>query len=122
MEALNGAADPRPELRAFRAVDAFAVEAWKAARQIGRGEGEPLAAELRGQLARCGGALVALSVAGAPEGATATRLLGEARDALARCRFALYLARRLGLLDLRAYRSLATRADTAGRELPPRPP
>lgn len=121
MEALSGGADPRPELRAFRAVDAFAIDAWKAARQIGRGEGEALAAELRGQLARCGGALVALS-AMAPDGAAAVRALEEAREALARCRFALYLARRLGMLDLRAYRAIAVRAETAQRELAAKPP
>ncbi|HEX5044922.1 MAG TPA: hypothetical protein VFV75_18655 [Candidatus Polarisedimenticolaceae bacterium] len=100
---LNGPVD------AFRAVDAFAVDAWKIARQLARGDGEALSAELRAQVARCGGALLASQ-------------LPEARDALARCRFALYLARRLGLVDLRAYRALSARGDAAVRELSARGP
>ena len=104
MEApLNGPVD------AFRAVDAFAVDAWKVARQMARGDGDALSAELRAQVARCGGALLASQH-------------DEARDALARCRFALYLARRLGLLDLRAYRALSLRGDAAARELAARGP
>ena len=104
MEApLNGPVD------AFRAVDAFAVDAWKVARQMARGDGDALSAELRAQVARCGGALLASQI-------------DEARDALARCRFALYLARRLGLLDLRAYRALSTRGEAAARELAARGP
>ena len=92
MEApLNGPVD------AFRAVDAFAVDAWKVARQLARGDGDALSQELRAQVARCGGAL-------------------------ARCRFALYLARRLGLVDLRAYRALSARGDAAARELSARGP
>ena len=104
MEApLNGPVD------AFRAVDAFAVDAWKVARQLARGDGDALSQELRVQVARCGGALLASQ-------------LEEARDALARCRFALYLARRLGLVDLRAYRALSARGDAAARELSARGP
>ena len=54
MEApLNGPVD------AFRAVDAFAVDAWKIARQLARGDGDTLSQELRAQVARCGGALLA---------------------------------------------------------------
>jgi sugar phosphate isomerase/epimerase len=115
MEALGGTVD------AFRAVDAFAIDAWKAARQMGRGEGDTLSAELRGQLARCGGALVALS-GHPPDSPAARRGMEEAREALARCRFALYLARRLGLLELRTYRALAVRGDTALKELSLRAP
>jgi hypothetical protein len=104
MEApLNGPVD------AFRAVDAFAVDAWKVARQLARGDGDALSLELRAQVARCGGALLASRVE-------------EASEALARCRFALCLARRLGLLDLRAYRALSVRGDAAARELSARGP
>ena len=104
MEApLNGPVD------ASRAVDAFAVDAWKVARQLARGDGEALSQELRAQVARCGGALLASRIE-------------EAREALARCRFALYLARRLGLVDLRAYRALSARGDAAARELSARGP
>jgi hypothetical protein len=108
-------------VEAFRAVDAFAIEAWRAARQLARGEGDALSAELRAQVARCGGALLAVSTSPA-ESPLARAQLAEAREALARCRFALYLARRLGLLDLRSYRALSVRGDTAARELSARGP
>jgi hypothetical protein len=108
-------------VEAFRAVDAFAVDAWKVARQLARGDGDALSAELRAQVARCGGALLALSTSPADTPAARAQL-ADARDALARCRFALYLARRLGLLDLRAYRALSLRGESAARELSARGP
>ena len=106
-------------VRAFRAVDEFAVEGFRAARTFGDREGDAVALELRRSLARCGGAIVAATVTAAGE---QERRLDEARVALYESRYYLYLARRLGLLDLRQYRALSVRHDAAVREIESKPP
>jgi len=102
-------------LSAFRATDAYAIEAYRLTVTLeGRGAGLP--AEIRRTVVRCGGALVAASAA--PEGSVAEReQLSRAQLALAESRYHLYLARRFGLLDRRRYRSLTVRQDAAMREI-----
>lgn len=103
-------------LRAFRATDTFALEAFHTVRALGRTEGEGLAREIRRVAARSGGALVAASAA-APGDAAARQGLEAARSGLLEVRYYLYLARRLGFLDLRRYRALVTQHDAAVREI-----
>jgi hypothetical protein len=113
MDALRGESAGDRRLRAFRATDAFALEVIVASRALDRGEGAGLARDIRTVAARCGGALVA-----ATSGAAASReTLEGARAGLFEIRYYLYLARRLGFLDLRRYRDLAARQDAALREL-----
>jgi hypothetical protein len=101
---------------AFRAVDAFACEAYRAARVLDTPQGSALAAELRRSATDAGAALVsAATLANRPQARDAC--VDRARASLAGCRYHLYLARRLGLLDLKAYRALAARHDAASREL-----
>jgi hypothetical protein len=103
-------------LDAFRAADAFAMAAVKAAADLQRSPCPELAAEIRRLVLRGGGALVAASCA-PPGGDDERALVGAARDRLAEARYALYLARRLGALDLRRYRVLAAQQDAALREV-----
>jgi len=103
-------------LGAFRAADAFAQEAFRAARGLSRREGEDLAREIRRTAALSVGAVVAAGAVPAG-GARARELLQTARSGLIEGRYYLYLARRLGLLDLRRYRAVATRQDAALREV-----
>lgn len=113
MDALNGENKGDRRLRAFRATDAFALEVIVASRALDRGEGAGLARDIRTVAARCGGALVA-----AASGPAASReTLEGARAGLFEIRYYLYLARRLGFLDLRRYRDLTVRQDAALREL-----
>lgn len=111
---------PEPDadrrLRAFRATDAFAIEAFQAVRALGKSEGEMLAREIRRVAARSGGSLVAASAA-APGGDAERRGLEVARSGLLEVRYYLYLARRLGFLDIKRYRSLVTQQDAALREV-----
>ena len=65
---------------------------------------------------RSAGALVAAS-AKRPGGADEQRLLERARAELIEGRYYLYLARRLGVLDVKRYRGLTSRQDAAVREL-----
>jgi hypothetical protein len=103
-------------LRAFRALDAFALEAYQAARLVRQGDGEALAAEIGRAVARAGGAFVAACVHDA--GSAAERdALAAARARLVEGRYPVYLARRLGLFDVRRYRSIAARHDAALREI-----
>jgi four helix bundle protein len=113
---LTEVAGVEQRLRAFRAADAFVVEAFRIASTLEGGAGRDLASEVRRALARCGAALVAASVAG-NGGAGEIRCLEEARTSLAEGRYYLYLARRLGFIDVRQYRSLMTRQDAAAREV-----
>ncbi|HZN54689.1 MAG TPA: four helix bundle protein [Candidatus Polarisedimenticolaceae bacterium] len=103
-------------VRAFRATDQFALAVWQAVRGFARPEGESLAREIRTAIARSGGALVA--AASAPEGdARGRRALEDAHQGLLEIRYFLYLARRLGCLDLKAYKQLAALQEAALREL-----
>lgn len=111
MELLKG--DRR--IRAFRATDAFAVEAYRLAAPPGTTH-SALIREIRRVAVRSGGALVAAS-ARFPGGASERVLLERARDEMIEGRYYLYLARRLGLLDVKHYRGLAARQDAALREL-----
>lgn len=104
-------------LRAFRATDTLAVELWLAVRALAKSEeGSALAREIRRASARTAGVLVAVSAerTNSPDGGAALRLV---RSALLETRYYLYLARRLGLLDLRRYRQLTGQHDAALREI-----
>ncbi|HEX6851493.1 MAG TPA: four helix bundle protein [Candidatus Polarisedimenticolaceae bacterium] len=113
MDALRGESGADRRLRAFRATDAFALEVIVASRALDRGEGAGLARDIRTVAARCGGALVAATAGPS----TSRETLEGARAGLFEIRYYLYLARRLGFLDLRRYRDLAARQDAALREL-----
>jgi len=103
-------------VRAFRATDHFALAAWQAVRAFNRPEGESLAREIRRAVARSGGSLVA--AASAPEGdESARQALQSAHQGLLEIRYFLYLARRLGCLDLKKYKDLAALQEAALREL-----
>ena len=103
-------------LRAFRATDTFALEAFQAVRALGKTEGDGLAREIRRVAARSGGALVAAS--SAPTGEERERRgIETARAGLLEIRYYLYLARRLGYIDVRRYRHLTSHQDAALREL-----
>jgi four helix bundle protein len=103
-------------VRAFRATDQFALATWQAVRAFNRPEGESLAQEIRRAVARSGGALVA--AASAKEGgADAERALERAHSGLLEIRYFLYLARRLGCLDLKRYKDLSSLQEAALREL-----
>ena len=103
-------------VRAFRATDHFALAVWQAVRAFHKAEADSLAREIRRAVARSGGALVA--AASAAEGDDAARLaLESARQGLLEIRYFLYLARRLGCLDLKRYKELASLQEAALREL-----
>lgn len=102
-------------LTAFRATDAFAVEAYRIARALPRDSGG-LADEIRRAAARSGGAVIAASAAD-PGCEDERRQIERARRALFEGRYYLYLARRFGLLDSRRYRAITVRQDSALREL-----
>lgn len=103
-------------VRAFRATDHFVLAVYQAVRSFARPEGEDLGREIRRAVARSGGALVAAASA-REDGAAAHRALETAHQGLLEIRYYLYLARRLGCLDLKRYRQLATLQDAALREL-----
>jgi hypothetical protein len=103
-------------IRAFKATDAFAVEAYRASRVLNVATHGPLAEEIVRSAMRSGGAVVA-AAATAPGGPAERRLLELARTGLFEGRYYLYLARRMGLIDLRIYRGLTIRQDVALREL-----
>jgi hypothetical protein len=96
-------------LEAFRATDAFAVEAYRAAAALRDGA---LGEAIRRTAIAAGAAVVSAS-SGAARGAR----LERAHEALLEARYFLYLARRFGLLDARQYRALALRQDSALREV-----
>ena len=102
-----------PRVRAFRATDAFAVEAYRAAAAMRPGG---LADEIRRTAIAAGGALVAAAATDCG-GDDEKRQVDRARTALTEARYYLYLARRFGLLDARSYRALTLRQDAALREL-----
>ena len=100
-------------MSAFRATDAFTVEAYRIAGMLKHSD---LAAEIRRTVVRSGGSLVAAS-ASEPGGELEREHLERARSSLAEGRYYLYLARRFGILDPKRYRSLTVRQDAALREL-----
>jgi len=102
-------------VRAFRATDHFALAVYQAVKGFAR-EGDELAREIRRAVARSGGALVAASSSAEDDPAT-RRSLEFAHRGLLEIRYFLYLARRLGCLDLKRYRQLTTLQDAALREL-----
>ena len=103
-------------VRAFRTTDQFALATWQAVRAFNRPEGESLARDIRRAIARSGGCLVA--AASAQEGdEAARRALASAHQGLLEIRYFLYLARRLGCLDLKRYKELAALQEAALREL-----
>ncbi len=124
MDALKRTPHPRSRdelqvdgrLRAFRATDAFALEVFHAVRALARTEGDGLAREIRRVAARVGGALVAASSA-ERGGEEERRGVAVARAGLLEVRYYLYLARRLGFLELKRYRTLVANQDVALREL-----
>ena len=100
-------------LLAFRATDAFTVEAYRVAGTL---KHPLLGDEIRRSAVRSGAAIVAAS--NSPPGSAQEREgLERARAGLAEGRYFLYLARRFGMLDLRRYRALTVRQDAALREL-----
>jgi hypothetical protein len=103
-------------LRAFRALDAWAVDACQAAIQVGRQEGGGLDREILAAVSRAGAALVAACAC--PSGGVEEReALEAARAKLLEARYQIYLARRLGLFDVRRYRGLTLRQESALREI-----
>lgn len=102
--------------KAFRAADAFVVEAWKACRRMSGDDSETLAGSIRSRIGGAGAALVAASSA-EPGGSVEGRRLGDARERLLQARYLLYLARRLGALDLASYRRLTAAHEAADRDL-----
>lgn len=105
-----------PALRAFRATDAFVFTVFQAVRDLPRPEGESLGGEIRRLAARIGGVLVGASADSRGFESERAALL-RARAGLLELRYYLYLARRLGLMDLKRYRALAGSQDRALREL-----
>lgn len=103
-------------VRAFRATDNFALATWQAVRAFNRPEGESLAQEIRRSVARSGGSLVAAASAKDGDDA-ARRALATAHQGLLEIRYFLYLARRLGCLDLKRYKELTALQDAALKEL-----
>ena len=103
-------------LRAFRSADAFALAVWQEVRAFARPEGALLAEEIRRTVARSGGALVA-AASYAAEDPAARRAAATAHAGFLEVRYYLYLARRLGCIDLKRYRHLAHLQDSALREL-----
>jgi four helix bundle protein len=103
-------------IRAFRATDHFALAAYQAVRGFSRPEGDELGREIRRSVARSGGALVSAASAREEDDA-ARRALETAHRSLLEIRYFLYLARRLGCIDLKRYRQLSTLQDAALREL-----
>jgi len=103
-------------VRAFRATDHFVLSVYQAVRAFTRPEGDDLGREIRRAVARSGGALVAAASARVEDDAGRQALLAAQRS-LFEIRYFLYLARRLGCLDLKRYRQLSTLQDAALREL-----
>jgi four helix bundle protein len=103
-------------IRAFRATDHFVLSVYQAVRGFTRPEAEELGGEIRRSVARCGGSLVA-AASGREDDEESRRSLAAAHRGLLEIRYFLYLARRLGCLDLKRYKQLATLQDAALREL-----
>ena len=105
-EATMDALGRDPRLRAFKATDSFAIEAYKISRTVAGSSHAGLVSEIRRTALRSGGALVAAS-ARRPGGVEERRLFERARSDLIEGRYYLSLARRMGLIDLKRYRGLS---------------
>ena len=103
-------------LRAFKATEAFTVEAYRVSATLPRTASASLIEAIRSVTLRSGGALVA-ATANPVGGVAERRQLERARERLIEVRYYLYLARRLGILDVKRYRGLTLRQDAALREL-----
>jgi four helix bundle protein len=103
-------------LRAFRAADAFAVEAYRVSVALPAAGARGLIDSIR-QIALRSGSALAAAAASSPGAAEERRLVEQARNGLLEGRYYLYLARRLGLLDTKRYRGLTLRHDAAMREI-----
>jgi len=103
-------------IRAFKATEAFTVEAYRVSATLTRNGSAGLIEAIREVAVRSGGALVAATAS--PAGGSAERrLLERARERMIEVRYYLYLARRLGMLDVKRYRGLTLRQDAALREM-----
>ena len=109
-------AEGERRVRAFRATDHFVLTVYQAVRGFTRPEGEDLGREIRRAVARSGGALVA-AASSRGDDEDSRRALASAQRSLLEIRYFLYLARRLGCIDLKRYRQLSTLQDAALREL-----
>ena len=103
-------------VRAFKATDAFAVEAYRLSASWPSSAPSDVVQAIRRVALRSGASLVA-ATANPVGGPDERRLLERARSELSEGRYYLYLARRLGLLDMKRYRGLTARQDVALREL-----
>jgi len=103
-------------LRAFRAMDAFALEAMEAARIVAKHDPDGLSLEIRRAVARAGSALFA-ACASPPGSESEREEMMRARGRLLEGRYHLYLARRLGLFEVRRYRAVTFRQEAALREI-----
>ena len=113
---MSTAVDGARRRRAFRVADGFALAAWGAVRRLVGTEGTLLASEVRLRIGRAGASLLTASSA-APGSAEELRGLRDARNGLLEARYLLYLARRIGALDLKVYRRLTAAHDAADRDL-----
>jgi hypothetical protein len=103
-------------VRAFRATDAFVLEAFRATFSLKGEHTREVAREIRSSVVRCGCGLVAASET--PRRSSAElRCLQGAKNTLTEARYALYLARRFGFLDMKTYRALTARHEAASREI-----
>jgi hypothetical protein len=103
-------------VRAFRAADAFALEAYRVSATLSVARHPELVGGLQRSAIRAGASLVAAS-ASPPGGTIERELLERARTSLMQSRYYLYVARRLALIDVRLYRGLTVRQDAALKEL-----
>lgn len=106
----------RQPIRAFRASDAFALEVAKATESWGGGRAAHLGRWLGRLTARGAGAVLAATSAPAGDSLPPS-LLERARERMHEAGYLLFLARRLGFLDARRYRSLRILQEAAVREI-----
>lgn len=103
-----------PSSRTFRAADDFAVEVFRACRDLRRRGGTELAVEMRRSATQCAAAVVRASAARGNGEERRIPLL-DARDRLLDARYHLHLARRLGLIEILSYRRVAGSHESALR-------
>jgi hypothetical protein len=103
-------------MRLFRSADVFVVEAFRAAQSLRAVDAGILGDEIQRLLVEGGAALAAAASARVDRQGDEPRLR-DAKRCLEAARYALYLARRLGKLDLRRYRQLAILEDAALRDM-----
>jgi four helix bundle protein len=101
-------------LRAWSLVDELVLEVYAMTRRLPEGAPEDLAAALRSAALRSALQIVRGAHGDSVDFAAA---LGSAEGSLAELRYYLYLARRLGVIDLRRYRIACGRHDRVNRFL-----